>query len=139
MNVSARSSRNHTVEVVDERFIVAGDWNTARKQGTEKASRIGAEFFERAEHRGWHDCVWEKGGGEVKTWFGSGRILQDDHAFCDPALGKQLRDVWVAADAARSLSLSDHAPLVLDFEVSPIAMTGLASKPRRAAVEVEPD
>ena len=124
-------------ELVGDRFIVAGDWNTARKQGTERATRVGAEFFERAQEKGWFDCVWEKRRDETRTWFGNGRIQQDDHAFCDRALGKRLADVWVADDAALHLGLSLHAPLILEFEVDSIAMTSL-SEQAAAAVEVEP-
>ena len=124
--------------VVGERFIVAGDWNTARKQGTERASRIGTEFFERAQERGWYDCVWEKRADEIRTWFGRGQILQDDHAFCDRAFGKQSQEVWVPEDAAISLGLSDHAPLVLDFKVDPIAISSLRGESATAAAKDEP-
>lgn len=116
-------------EVVGERFIVAGDWNTARKQGTEKASRIGTEFFERAQERGWSDSVWENRADEIRTWFGRGQILQDDHAFCDSALGKHLNDVQAAGDAATDLGLSDHAPLILESKLDSIAMTSLTDEP----------
>ncbi len=42
------------VPLVDgQRFIIAGDWNTARHQGTERASRAGQEFFKRAREAEW--------------------------------------------------------------------------------------
>jgi endonuclease/exonuclease/phosphatase family metal-dependent hydrolase len=110
-------------ELVAERFILAGDWNTGRSQASKKA---GAEFFDRVSERDWYDCVWERK-GELQTWFGPARHLkQDDHVFCDRRLGQQPGDVWVAKDAATPLGLSDHAPLVLDFEVGSIAMSSLA-------------
>jgi exonuclease III len=77
---------------------------------------------------GWYDCVYDKLGKEVQTWFRAGdHLLQDDHAFCNPGLGDRLQEVWVAGDAARpgGLGLSDHAPLILDFEVAPISVTSL--------------
>jgi hypothetical protein len=124
------------VELVGERFVVAGDWNTARVQGTERASKIGTEFFDRTQKRRWYDCVWEKRQGEVRTWFGRGEhIRQDDHAFCDPGLGERLEGVWVAEDAATHLGLSDHAPLILDFTVDPIAMTSLGESSRMALAD----
>jgi hypothetical protein len=112
--------------IVGERFIVAGDWNTARHQGSEAKDRIGQEFFDQAEASGWFDCVWEKNAGvEVQTWFGTGSVRQDDHVFCDRITGRAVHQPWVATDAARPLGLSLHAPLVVDFDVEPIGMTGL--------------
>src|SRR5439155_16093202 len=93
----------------------------------------GAEFFARVRERGWFDCVWEKCGEEMQTWFRAGdRPYQLDHAFCDPALGDRLQTVRVATEAAANLGLSDHAPLILDFEVAPISMTGLTEQADRS-------
>lgn len=112
--------------LVGDRFIVAGDWNTARKQGSEDKDKVGGEFFARAFDRGWFDCVWDKHKEEIRTWFGGGNhVLQDDHAFCDQALGRQADKPWVAEEAATELGLSHHAPLVIDFDIEPIAMTSL--------------
>jgi hypothetical protein len=79
---------------------------------------------------GWYDCVWVKFGKEVQTWFREGDDLrQDDHAFCDPALGHRLQQPpLVAADAPTALGLSDHAPLILDFEIARISMTSLTEQ-----------
>jgi endonuclease/exonuclease/phosphatase family metal-dependent hydrolase len=118
-------------ELVRERssFIVAGDWNTARGQGSERGRKAGEEFFDRARDKGWYDCVWEKLGEEVRTWFREGdRLLQNDHVFCDRALGSRLDEVSVATSAATELGLSDHAPLILDFRLDPISMTSRAKK-----------
>jgi exonuclease III len=66
----------------------------------------------------------------MQTWFRPGnRPYQLDHAFCHPGLGARLQKVRVAPDAATHLKLSDHAPLILDFEVAPISMTSLADQP----------
>jgi endonuclease/exonuclease/phosphatase family protein len=113
-------------EMTGQRFIVAGDWNTGREQGSEARDRIGTEFFDRASEREWHDCSFEHGDGrELKTWFGKGDIVQDDHVFADASLAASVRSVWVADEAAECLALSDHAPLIVDLEVPPISMTSL--------------
>jgi hypothetical protein len=108
-----------------------------REQGSEYKDKVGREFFERARDRGWHECVWDKDnpGDEVQTWFGGGNhIRQDDHVFCDQTLGRQVGQPWVAKEAATGLGLSHHAPLVLDFDIEPIAMTSL-----RRAVKTDDD
>lgn len=110
--------------LIEGSFIAAGDWNTGR---TQKSVRAGIEFFERAHERGWHDCVWDKFGKEVQTWFGKGHtLIQDDHVFSDPVLGDAGQVPWAADDAVLQLRLSDHAPLIIDFDISSIAMTNLA-------------
>ena len=104
-------------------FLVAGDWNTARAFDDVYPGSAGQEFFARAHQSGWFDCVWEKHGTELRTWFRDGnRPYQLDHMFCDPALGGRLQDVWVADEAAERLGLSDHAPLIVDFDIQPISM-----------------
>jgi endonuclease/exonuclease/phosphatase (EEP) superfamily protein YafD len=103
--------------VEGRRFLLAGDWNTARRQGTERDSRIGEQFFARVGQAGWHDCVWSKHYDELKTWFGPGRLQQDDYVFCDRSLGASVEEVFVAEDAATEEQLSDHAPLIVDFGV----------------------
>src|SRR5438477_2798922 len=131
-------------EVVGDRYIVAGDWNTARKQGSESRDRVGTEFFERARERGWYDCVRERlGDQELQTWFGPGEIKQDDHRVCDAGLGSVAGQPSVAEQAAAGLGLSLHAPLVLDFDLEPIAMTsldidaGADDAPERSASDVD--
>jgi endonuclease/exonuclease/phosphatase family metal-dependent hydrolase len=113
--------------VETRRFIFAGDWNTARRQGTERDSRAGAEFFARVREAGWHDCVWGKRQDEIRTWFGPGKLQQDDYVFCDPSLRESVDEVSVAEDAATEWHLSDHAPLIVDFDVGPIAIADLSA------------
>jgi len=108
--------------VEGRRFILAGDWNTARHQGTERDSKAGEKFFARVREAGWYDCVWDTRQSEIRTWFGPGKLLQDDYVFCDSSLGKSVVEVSVAEDAATERHLSDHAPLIVDFDVGPIAM-----------------
>lgn len=71
---------------------------------------------------GWYDCVWGKRQDEIRTWFGLGRLQQDDYVFCDPSLGESVEEVSVAEDAATKRHLSDHAPLIVDFDVGAIAI-----------------
>jgi endonuclease/exonuclease/phosphatase (EEP) superfamily protein YafD len=104
------------VPLVERRpFIVAGDWNTARRQGTKRGSEIGTKFFDRVREAGWSDCVWDTRQDEFRTWFGPGKLQQDDYVFCDTTFGHSVKDVSVATDAATELHLSDHAPLIIDF------------------------
>jgi hypothetical protein len=102
------------------RFIAGGDWNTGLVQAKPRA---GKAFFEAARSDHWFDCVHERRGeDELQTWFREGDLLkQDDHVFCDRDLGEQMGEPWVARDAAEHLGLSDHAPLVLDFDVPRIS------------------
>lgn len=88
------------------RFIVAGDWNTCRKYAG------GPEFFMRARSRGWFECHTEP---EEPSFFGrpSGEY-QLDHAFCDPTIGGLVTSCKVCVNEA-VLSLSDHAPVVVDL------------------------
>jgi hypothetical protein len=108
------------------RFIIAGDWNTARHQGTERASRAGQEFFKRVREAGWHECVWGKRQSEIRTWFGRGTLQQDDYVFCDPSLGQSVGEVSVAEEAATERRLSDHAPLIVDFDIGPGATVNVS-------------
>jgi endonuclease/exonuclease/phosphatase family metal-dependent hydrolase len=101
--------------VEERRFIAAGDWNTARRQRTERDSRAGEQFFARVRDAGWCDCVWEELHDEIQTWFGGGKIQQDDYVFCDPELGKRVDKITVASDAVTEHGFSDHAPLIVDF------------------------
>lgn len=67
----------------------------------------------------------------MKTWFREGsKLIQDDHVFCDKSLDELVRDEpWAADHAARHLGLSDHAPLIVDFEVGSIGMMNLNDQP----------
>jgi hypothetical protein len=46
----------------------------------------------------------------------SGTLKQDDYVFCDRALGERVVHVSVAEDAVTEGNLSDHAPLIVDFD-----------------------
>ena len=106
--------------VEGRRFILAGDWNTARHQGTERDSRAGEEFFARVREELAGTTAWDKLRDEVRTWFREGdHLLQDDYVFCDPSLGETVDEVSVAEDAATERHLSDHASLIVNFRYRP--------------------
>jgi hypothetical protein len=106
--------------VQDRRFLVGGDWNTARYIDADGTSDpAGAEFFSRAAAAGWSEITLDGDGCEGKTWYGSGapRPYQPDHVFADPGTAATLRGSFVEAYPVERLGLSDHAPLVLDLDV----------------------
>jgi hypothetical protein len=112
--------------VEGRRFLLAGDWNVARGEDDQYPGHPGTEFFERTDALGWRECLI---GPEQRTWFGHGRPYQDDHVFCDGRLRDCLKSDWVAEEAVH-LGLSDHAPLVLDFDIAPIALEGRSRRRR---------
>jgi endonuclease/exonuclease/phosphatase family metal-dependent hydrolase len=104
------------------RFLIAGDWNTSRyvnEQGV--ANAAGAEFFDRAAGAGWVDVSLDEGGDEVKTWYGfeTAHPHQPDHAFADPWTAALVHSFRVDATPVTMLGLSDHAPLLFDFDLEP--------------------
>lgn len=103
---------------VPERFLVSGDWNiSARLWDALHPGEHEAEFFERAEADGWIDCYHRLHAEEGRTWFREpDPPYQMDHAFCDRATAKALAACRIDAHPADTLHLSDHAPLVLEFE-----------------------
>jgi endonuclease/exonuclease/phosphatase (EEP) superfamily protein YafD len=112
--------------VRDGSFIAAGDWNTAHRFPASRTSAAASRFFERAKEHGWFECLPEEPGEAMRTWFRAGdEPSQIDHVFCDAGLADRRGQVRVAADAAEDLRLSDHAPLIADFDVQSIAMTNL--------------
>ncbi|MCC7140234.1 MAG: hypothetical protein IT460_17575 [Planctomycetes bacterium] len=99
--------------VGDRRFLISGDWNTARKFDKPR-SRAGTAFFERAASHGWVGCHH---GPEEPSHLGRGEpIYQLDHAFADPATAACATRCWVVLDDVVR-SVSDHAPLVVDLGV----------------------
>jgi endonuclease/exonuclease/phosphatase family metal-dependent hydrolase len=109
--------------VAGRRFMIAGDWNTARwadKDGVPEPA--GQEFFDRAAEAGWVDLSLDADGREVKTWYGSTnpRFSQLDHVFVDTQTASSKHSFRVDPCPVEAHGLSDHAPLVLelDLEVS---------------------
>ena len=67
--------------------------------------------------------AYGKSSREVQTWFREGDVsVQNDHVFSDSGLGDAAQVAWSAGDAAQHLGLSDHAPLVIEFDIPSIAM-----------------
>jgi exonuclease III len=102
------------------RFLVAGDWNTARwidEVGVPNPP--GLEFFDRAASVGWVDVTLGPDGREGKTWFGSPnpRPYQPDHAFADPLTAALIRSFRIEPWPVVSLGLSDHAPFLIDIDL----------------------
>jgi hypothetical protein len=88
--------------LIEDRFILGGDWNTGLTQGRNDGKRAGAAFFSRVKDRGWFDCVHRAlEDGELQTTFRpNSAVIQDDHVFCDEDLGAALMgEPWVADDA----------------------------------------
>lgn len=106
-------------EVRDNRFMVGGDWNNSRlfdldpqlrKQGQLPFATM---FFTRARDSGWFECHGNK--NEERSYLKPNtRPHQLDHLFCDQKTYNQMIDSNVRSDWV-VYELSDHAPLVTDF------------------------
>lgn len=104
--------------VQGRRFLVSGDWNTARLWDKVYGGSGGVEFFERAAADGWVECHRVFHDEEGRTWFrGTEQPYQLDHAFCDPVTAQALKSCEVDPYPVEQLGLSDHAPLVMEFEM----------------------
>ena len=107
----------------DRRFLIGGDWNTARyvdDKGQPKPD--GAEFFERTAVAGWTELSLLANNLEGRTWFGSAalRPYQPDHVFADERTAYRNRARVIDTYPVETLGLSDHAPWVLEFwELAP--------------------
>jgi endonuclease/exonuclease/phosphatase (EEP) superfamily protein YafD len=106
-------------QLIDGPFIIGGDWNTSRLFDDDaKHAGAGSAFFDRAERQGWVECLWQMHGEEQRTWFRQGdRSFQLDHLFCDSELAELLTACNVLTDAVTETRLSDHAPVLAEFEV----------------------
>jgi endonuclease/exonuclease/phosphatase family metal-dependent hydrolase len=103
--------------VKDRRFLVGGDWNTARFVDEAGAPSIeGAEFFDRAARAGWVEVSLDEAGREGRTWYGSTspRPYQPDHVFADEQTARMVTSFHIDSWPA-TLGLSDHAPLVMSL------------------------
>jgi endonuclease/exonuclease/phosphatase family metal-dependent hydrolase len=105
--------------VKGQRFLVGGDWNNSRlfdldpqlrKRGQSPFSTM---FFTRAFDAGWRECHGDK--NEERSYLKANSLpYQLDHLFCDQKTFKQRVNCRVRADWIVH-ELSDHAPLVTDF------------------------
>jgi len=106
--------------VEGRRFLLAGDWNTARWVDADGVPEpAGAEFFDRAAGAGWVEVSLDAEGREGKTWYGSmnPRTCQLDHVFADATTAATLRSFRIDPYPTGAYGLSDHAPLLLDLDL----------------------
>ncbi len=101
-----------------ERFIIGGDWNTARLFDTKArtGSIANTLFFARAARDGWWECGADA--NEQRSFLRPGtRPYQLDHLFCDQATGRTETSSTVTHHDLLDDN-SDHAPLVTDFAIA---------------------
>jgi endonuclease/exonuclease/phosphatase family metal-dependent hydrolase len=106
--------------VAGRRFVVGGDWNTARYLDPDGVPEpVGSEFFARAEAAGWTDLHQAVVGHEERTWYGrrNPRPYMPDHVFADPETAAAVAGARVDAGPAEA-GLSDHAPVLVELESS---------------------
>lgn len=104
--------------VADRPFIVGGDWNTSLLFDAD-GSTAGREFYERAERDGWIETHRRLHGDETQTWLRKGdRPHMLDHVFCDAGTARSQVGSRSLPDVVSFLGLSDHAPLIVDFEAA---------------------
>ena len=102
-----------------DRFIVGGDFNTARLLGRVYDKHWGhEEFWNEIDAWAW-DVVFKKLGGEKQSFWRAGlrNELMDDHILVDEETFELVRDASVL-DTPEVRGLSDHAPVVVDLAVS---------------------
>jgi exonuclease III len=102
-----------------ERFIVGGDFNTARLLGRVYDKRWGHEVFWNEMDAWTWDVVFRKLGEEKQSFWREGlrNELMDDHVLVDEKTFELVSDASVL-DTPEIRELSDHAPVVLDLAVS---------------------
>jgi len=106
--------------VEGRRFLLAGDWNTARwVDAAGVPEPAGAEFFDRAAKEGWVELSLDADGHEGNTWYGSRnpRTSQLDHVFADATTAGSLRSFRIDPYPVEGHGLSDHAPMILELDL----------------------
>lgn len=100
------------------RFLVGGDWNISPQLWLTYHPRShDADFFVRAARDGWVDCYRRDHDSEGQTWFRANNLpYQFDHVFCDEVTAKSMGSCTIDPRPAATLRVSDHAPLVAEFE-----------------------
>lgn len=105
-----------------DRFVLGGDFNTARQAHQAWPSMGHGEFWGEIETWGFHEPL-PLGGREQQSYWGRwlrnelpslGNTLQDDHVLLDGETFALVEDcqVW---DTKRVRDLSDHGPVVVDL------------------------
>lgn len=102
--------------VVERRFVVGGDFNTARHWDTVYGGRQHTAFFEDLARRGFHDCHWKKNEREVQSFWGhqAKEPYQCDHLFTDKSTSDSVVKCFIV-DNPIVRALSDHGPVVATF------------------------
>ena len=108
-----------------DHFLFAGDWMETLLLDARYGGTVCAEFFDRAEAAGWVDATSAFFGVprlDLRTWYGQrgGRNhvpYQLDRLFVDAGLAARIRNCDVVSHPAQCLGLSDHAPVVVDFDL----------------------
>jgi exonuclease III len=101
-------------------FVVGGDWNVARlfDKTYPHLPSAGIEFFDRAETWGWCESLRKFHPEELRTWLNAEHHPYElDHLFTDPELHAKLYRCDVIDDALVR-ELSDHAPVIAEFDLA---------------------
>jgi exonuclease III len=106
-------------------FIFGGDWNVARLFDSNypigaEGGASATEFFRRAAERGWSETLRTFYPEEVRTYLKAGTApYENDHVFTDAALHRRLTrcEVIETIDGPPVIELSDHAPIMAEFEL----------------------
>lgn len=98
-------------------FVVSGDWNVSPELwDRHHPNTHEADFFARAREAGWVDIYRRFHDSEGRTWFRrTDQPYQLDHVFCDSTTATRVRSCEIEAYPAAVLSVSDHAPVVIEF------------------------
>jgi len=105
---------------VGERFVVGGDWNTARAfdERFPEWGPCGREFFDRMASWGWSETLRHDYPEETGTYIKPTSYPYElDHLFTDRILDARLARVQVMR-AVPLDEMSDHAPIVADYDLT---------------------
>lgn len=110
---NARASGHH---------VLVGDFNTGRKIDAEGTPFKYAEYMDELEAQGWVDAFRvQNPEAREFTWYSTaGNGFRLDYAYLSKALASYLV-LARHSQAERLVKLSDHAPLVVDLDVSSLA------------------
>lgn len=97
------------------RFVVGGDFNSCRHFDAVYGRRTHASLLEELSACGAHDCHFALHQREIQSYWGRAlEPYQLDHLFVDGPTAGSVRTCKVLTDA-RTQSLSDHSPLLLEL------------------------
>ena len=130
-------------QLVDRPALVMGDFNvahTANDLKNWKGNRGKAGFLEdeqayltRLTQNGWVDVVRANHGdvpGPYSWWSWRGKAFDNDsgwridYQFASPTLAAVAREPWIGRAAAYDQRWSDHAAVVVDYDLAALETTG---------------